>query len=262
MIDIYQTNNSYSIHHEQEDLRDKKTESEVTKTRTDSFKQSILLFIAEMLGPIFIWLLGVLCLYEEEGSENFADAENAGKGVILTIWHGRMLLPIFHMRKRGVVSLVSLHMDGEIITRIVTRLGYVIRRGSPREGSREGFKAILQDLKEGKTVSMFPDGPTGPRHFVHDGVIHLARLTGAPIVPLLFSANRSWRARSWDKFMIMKPFSKAVLCFGEPFFIPRRLTETESLDGYREKIKQKLIALEDKLDLRMNVPTDKSGAES
>jgi lysophospholipid acyltransferase (LPLAT)-like uncharacterized protein len=233
----------------------------VTKTIKYSFKQRITLLIAETLGPIFIWLLGVLCFYKEEGSEHLTNAANAGNGVILTIWHGRMLLPIFHLRKRGIVSLVSLHMDGEIITRIVTRLGYVIRRGSPREGSREGFKAILQDLKEGRIVSMFPDGPTGPRHFVHDGVIHLARLTGAPIIPLLFSSQWNWRAKSWDKFMIMKPFSRAVLSFGEPVFIPRRFSETESLEGYRELIKQKLIAFEEKLDLRMNIPIEQSGAE-
>ncbi len=227
-----------------------------------SVKQKLLLFIAEVFGPIFIRILGFLCFYQEEGREYFENAVSEGNGVILTIWHGRMLLPIFHLRKRGIVSLVSLHMDGEIITRIVTRLGYVIRRGSPRRGSREGFKAILQDLKDGKTVSMFPDGPTGPRHFVHDGVLHLARLTGAPIVPLLFSANRTWRMKSWDKFMIMKPFSRAVLSFGEPISIPRRFAENESLEGYRENIRQELMAFESKLDLLMNIPSDRSGGKS
>ena len=61
--------------------------------------------------------------------------------------------------------------------------------------------------------------------------------------------------------MIMKPFSRAVLSFGEPVFIPRRFSETESLEGYRELIKQKLIAFEEKLDLRMNIPIEQSGAE-
>lgn len=234
----------------------------MAQDRKYSLKQRLLLFTAEIFGPIFIWLLGVLCIYNEEGEEYFTNAVNEGKGVILTIWHGRMLLPIFHLRNRGIISLVSFHFDGEIITRIVTRLGYIIRRGSPREGSREGFKALLQDLKDGKTISMFPDGPTGPQYFVHDGIIHLARLTGAPIIPLLFSANPCWRARSWDKFMIMKPFSRGILCFGKPVYIPRRFADNDSLEECRERIRQTLIDFENNLDLRMKVPIENSRVRS
>jgi len=174
-------------------------------------------------------------------------AGKAGKGVIIALWHGRMLLPVYHLRNRGITALVSLHLDGELIARIVQRLGYTPRRGSPKEGGREGFMAMLRDLKEGRTVAIFPDGPTGPRHSVRDGVLHLARLSGAPIVPISFSANPAWKASSWDKFNVMKPFSRGVITVGEPFTIPRNVAQ-EAIESERNRIKAALTMVEREAD--------------
>ncbi len=216
-------------------------------------KQRFLLLLADRLGPFVIKFFGKSCRYSVEGKSYWDHAIAAKKGVIAALWHGRMLLPIYYHRNDSIVSLVSLHFDGEIITRIVNRLGFVIRRGSPREGGREGFLAILNDLRQGKTVAMFPDGPTGPRHLIHDGVIHLARLTGAPMIPLLFSANPAWRVHSWDRFMIPKPFSRGVIKYGEPFFIPRNLKPGEEFEQKKEEFRNLMIEMEKELDLRMGV---------
>jgi len=191
--------------------------------------------------------MGGLCRYQVVGDEHIQQATTEGKGIIIALWHGRMLLPVYHLRNRGITALVSLHMDGELIARIVERLGYLPRRGSPKEGGREGFMAMLRDLKEGRTVAIFPDGPTGPRHSVRDGVLHLARLSGAPIVPISFSANPAWKARSWDQFTVMKPFSTGVITIGEPFIVPRKLTQ-EDLETEREIIKSALTKVEQQAD--------------
>lgn len=221
----------------------------------------MVLFIAALLGPVLIRTLGFLCRYEVNGQEHFERTRSEGKGLILTLWHGRMLLPVYYLRNRGIVSLVSHHIDGEIITRIVQRLGYVIRRGSPREGGMEGFREMLHDLKAGRVLSIFPDGPTGPRHSIRDGVIHLARLTGAPLVPLVFSAHPSWRAKSWDKYMIMKPFSKGLLQFGEPIYLPRKISREGGLDACREQIRQVMIDMEQALDRQTGVEDIENKAE-
>ena len=176
-----------------------------------------------------------------------------GRGVILTIWHGRMLLLIYHLRSRGIFGLVSSSFDGELIARAVSRLGINIHRGSPREGGNEGFKAMLRELKASKIVTMFPDGPTGPMHKFRDGTLHLARLSGAPIVPVLFSAAPCWQAGSWDKFMVMKPLSKAIIKFGEPIYVSRKFDEDQSLDVYRESIRDQMIELENELDKRIGL---------
>ena len=205
-----------------------------------------------------IRILGVLCRYRIVGEERLFESMKEGRAVIITQWHGRMLLPIYHFRNRGISSLVSLHRDGELITRVVTRLGYVIRRGSPREGGSEGFLSMSRDLKAGKTVSIFPDGPTGPRYNLRDGIIHLARISGAPIFPLSFSASSSWRVRSWDRFMIMKPFSRGIICVGEPVTVPRRIGSDEELAEYRQLIRQALIDVECEADRYMGMVEDVS----
>jgi len=210
------------------------------------------LTLATALGPSLIRLLGALCRYRVVGIEKIEQAEKEGKGVIIALWHGRMLLPVYHLRNRGITALVSLHMDGELIARIVQRLGYLPRRGSPKEGGREGFMTMLKDLKEGRTVAIFPDGPTGPRHTVRDGVLHLARLSGAPVVPISFSANPTWKAKSWDAFAVMKPFSKGIFLVGEPFIVPRKIAQ-EDIERERNRIRDALIAVEEKADAMLNL---------
>ncbi len=212
-----------------------------------------LLKLARMLGPSIILTLGKLCRYKVVNRHYFDEAEAQSKGVIVVLWHGRMLLPIYHHRNSGIASLVSLHKDGEFITQIVQRLGYVIHRGSPKEGGREGFNAVLKDLKSGNTLAMFPDGPTGPRHSIHDGIIHLARLTGAPLIPLLFSAKPCWRVGSWDRFMIMLPLSRAIVKYGEPIYLPRRMSGEAELAQWRDLVRDKMLALEQEIDQQMGV---------
>ncbi len=224
----------------------------IIETERYSTKDRLLINAAELLGPWLIRILGLLCRYDVIGEVNILRAKDEGKGVILAVWHGRMLLPIYHMRKRGIVPLISLHRDGEIITRIAHKLGYAARRGSPKEGGLEGFKAMLKDLRAGKIVAMFPDGPTGPRHSLHDGLLHLARISGAPIVPLSFAADPSWRARSWDRFMIMKPFSRGRVIIHPGFSIPRKIESTET-DSYREQIRQVLISIEKECNQHLGI---------
>ncbi len=213
-----------------------------------SFKQKILLFLIEHIGPLIIRLLGALCRYEVKGIENLTKSENAGNGVIIALWHGRMLLPVYHLRNRQISALVSLHNDGEMIARVIKKLGYITRRGSPKEGGLEGFKEILGDLKRGMTVAIMPDGPTGPRHSVRDGVIHLARLSGAPIVPISFSARPRWVARSWDKFNVMKPFSRGIIIIGNPIIVSRQISGIEGLMATRDEIRRILVEVEEQAD--------------
>jgi hypothetical protein len=94
---------------------------------------------------------------------------------------------------------------------------------------------------------MIPDGPRGPRGVAQPGVIALARFTGCPIVPLSFSATRAWRLRSWDEFLIPKPFSKAVVCFGPPMTVPPAIDRSRQ-ELLRGELEQSLEALTQRAD--------------
>ncbi|MCF7810136.1 lysophospholipid acyltransferase family protein [bacterium] len=217
-------------------------------------KDWLILKLSSLLGPLVIRFFGLSCRFKVEGEDKIFQASEEGKPVILAFWHGRMLLPIYHFRNRGISSLVSYHIDGEAITRTVQRLGYVIRRGSPKLGGREGFFSMLRDLKNGKIVSVFPDGPKGPRHKLKDGVLQLARLSGAVVFPISYSAEKHWLAGSWDRFMILKPLSRALIIVGDPLTVPRKITDDE-VEDYRIKIENALTEVESEVDYRMGVTT-------
>jgi lysophospholipid acyltransferase (LPLAT)-like uncharacterized protein len=65
---------------------------------------------------------------------------------------------------------------------------------------------------------------------VQPGIVHLARLTGAWILPITFSSDRPRFLSSWDRYLTPLPFSGNVVLYGDPFPIGKETTEAEALD--------------------------------
>lgn len=136
--------------------------------------------------------------------------------VIYAVWHGRIVLLPYLYGHRGCCVLASRSRDGEIVSRLVERFGLEPVRGSSTRGGGEALRQLTRQLWRGREVVVVPDGPVGPREVLKSGVIALARLSGAPIVPMAVGASRYWQLRSWDEFRIPKPFARCVMRFGEP----------------------------------------------
>ncbi len=144
-----------------------------------------------------------------------------GGPVIYAIWHGRVLMiPALYGGRRTIHVMASRSRDGELVARFARRFGFETARGSTSRGGSEALRKLARLLRQGREVAIIPDGPLGPRGVVQRGVIALARLTGAPILPLAFSAHPGWRLRSWDEFLIPMPFARSVVCFGAPLSVP------------------------------------------
>jgi len=159
--------------------------------------------------------------------ENLETVNRDGKGAILVTWHGRSLIPANVFMRRGYWALISLSRDGEIQNNIFGRLGYQTIRGSTGRGGVRGALQMARKLKEGGVLTFTPDGPRGPTHKVQPGVILMAEKSGAPIFPIGVSANRRWLAKSWDSYMIPKPFAHAIMLIGEPIYVPPKTTEAD-----------------------------------
>ena len=52
------------------------------------------------------------------------------------------------------------------------------------------------------------------------------------IVPIGVGYNRPWRFKSWDRFAVPKPCSRAKCVTGEPIVVPPKL-RAEQLEPYR-----------------------------
>ena len=186
---------------------------------SDRFK----ITLASMMGWLLIQGLGRLVRIREIGKANYLELEEKGENYIFCLWHGRMLIPIFVQRGRGIVAMVSQHVDGEIIARTVEMLGYKTVRGSSTRGGGEAFREMTVALKKGAYGAMMPDGPRGPRCDFKTGTLTMAQISGAYLVPMTHAADKAWILKSWDRFIIAKPFSKLIIAYGEPVKIPRKL---------------------------------------
>jgi lysophospholipid acyltransferase (LPLAT)-like uncharacterized protein len=162
--------------------------------------------------------------------------------VIYAVWHGRILLLPRLYGRRGSHVLASRSRDGELVARWMTRFGLVPVRGSSTRGGGEALRQLARALREGGEVVVVPDGPTGPREVLKSGVIALARLSGAPIVPTAVGASREWRLRSWDEFRIPKPFARCVVRFGEPIRVPAG-ADRATLEATRKDVEAALQSL-------------------
>lgn len=145
----------------------------------------------------------------------------AGVPAIYVAWHSRLLLLPYLYRGRGLYALVSRSEDGTMIAALMRRFGFVTVRGSSSRGGAHGLRALARAIKAGHSVVVVPDGPRGPREVLKPGAVALAKLTGAPVVPVAVGASSEWRARSWDEFRVPKPFSRCVVRFGEPIRVSR-----------------------------------------
>jgi len=210
-------------------------------------KEKFLLFLASWIGPVLIYLLGRTLRIEWVGMENLNPLREQNKGVVYAFWHGRMLIFTYSHRRRRIHVLISQHRDGEFIARIIHRLGFVSVRGSTTRGGSKALFEMCEKATSGFDVAVTPDGPRGPGFKVHPGVIYIAQRSGMPIFPITNSAENRWILSSWDRFLIPKPFSRAVIMVGKPIYVSAQST-SEELEKKRMELENHLMELTKKAD--------------
>lgn len=201
----------------------------------------ILLWILIPIFSLFIRLLFLSCrVVRLEGAENEKKAiDMSGDRVIYASWHQRLFYQVHRLRNRRVTVMISQSRDGEYIARFVNLLGLRDVRGSSTRGGVDALKDLVRRMRDGANGGMIPDGPTGPPREAKIGTIILGRLTGAPIIPISWGADRCWIFNSWDRFMIPKPFARISYYYGEPIIVPHSARGPE-MEELRKLLDEKL----------------------
>jgi len=180
-------------------------------------------------GTTLIRLLAMTWRMRPENDDAMRSARASGQRVIFTLWHGELLPLLWQHRKEGVAVVISEHRDGEIIAQIAERLGYATVRGSSSRGGSRALIGLMRAIEAGRDGAVTPDGPRGPAHVFAPGAAIAAQRTGAPLVPVRASASRAWRLKSWDRFLIPKPFATVRVSYGPPTMVdaasPREAAE-------------------------------------
>ncbi len=176
---------------------------------------------------------------------------------IYIFWHENILIPL-HLRGHcHLAMLLSQHEDAEILARVAHHMGFDCVRGSTYRG---GAKALWELLERSRNqhLTITPDGPRGPRRQLAQGPVYLASRLQLPLVPMGFGADRPWRANSWDRFAVPRPFSRARAVIGPPISLPPNL-DRSGLECCRQRVERLMNELTDEAETWAMAGTRKAG---
>lgn len=184
--------------------------------------------LAGYLAGYVMKLWGLTLRYEINGKPGVTAPEIAPAPVIFALWHNRIFTmpPIWRStggKGRKSVVLTSASKDGTTLATAMSMFGLGAIRGSSSRRAVSALIGMKKALREGLDVCVTPDGPKGPRYGVQPGVIKIAQATGAEIIPIHIRYSSAWRLKTWDRFVIPKPFSRVSVVFGQPHRIPQEL---------------------------------------
>jgi len=206
-------------------------------------------FLTELFAHLFVVFLRFVCglnrttVTRQDVFDTYAEQGNN----IFVFWHSRLFYLVHYYIRSGVTrrisALVSMSKDGDYGAALARKLRQDAVRGSTSRGARKAIRELTAKAAGGYNLAITPDGPRGPVSTVSEGVIRLAQLTGARIIPVSYDATRKRLLKSWDRFIVVKPFGRVHVAFAEPFQVPRNIT-AEERRRYVERLQQTLSSLD------------------
>lgn len=219
----------------------------MTEDRRDTRARRFRVAAASVVGMLIVRLLGMTWRLRLEGPDHRHTTHESGQGLVLAIWHGELLPLIWYHRNQDIAALISSHADGEIIARIVRSLGYRPIRGSTSRGGARALMEAVGELRRGRDVAFTTDGPRGPRRVSAPGAGVAAAKAGVGVLPMGALVTRAWMFRSWDRFMLPKPFATITVRYAEVI----RPAGGSALDGER------MVGEIDRALLRVSMPDER-----
>jgi lysophospholipid acyltransferase (LPLAT)-like uncharacterized protein len=174
-----------------------------------------------------------------QGKE-YLERQADGPGAIFPVWHDVMLLPMYLFRDRGIGVIVSPSRSGQIAAALWRLYGWPTTWGSTK--GQQGVPALRKGislLRSGQSLGFTPDGPLGPYHRAQPGIVYLAAMSGAPVLPLGVSVSRAWHLPTWDRHVVPQPGARAHLHLGAPIHVPKSAAR-EDTEHWRAEIESAL----------------------
>ena len=192
-------------------------------------------------------MIGFTVRWQSAGDSHLDDILKSGNRAIFTFWHGRIFPATYYWRKRGILVMTSMNLDGEIIAQCIQRFGYGAARGSSSRGGMRALAEMSKLIRQGRDAAFTIDGPRGPRYVAKQGPALLARKTGAAIFCFHISMKRKIQLNSWDHFQIPLPFTPAIVLKAPPIWVPPSASE-EDVRAIHDVMQQTLDDLRQKGD--------------
>lgn len=208
------------------------------------------------LAANYIRLVYYTSRWQVEGFDHVVPLHAAKRAYVGAYWHSRMMLMPHAWLRRApdrplpMRVLISGHRDGQLISRAIAHFKFETITGSKTRGGMGALLALIRSLEAGIHCSVTPDGPRGPRMRVQPGIITLAALSGAPLLPITFAASRCIVLNTWDRFVVALPFTRGLILVGEPFYVAREADEF-AREAARLEFERRMNALTAEADRRV-----------
>ncbi len=191
-----------------------------------TLKQRLALAIVPRIASMVICCLGVTLRYEDVCEPGAVPGDKSPPPAVYAFWHRSLLACAWRFRNLGVSILISRSFDGELIARTVERLGFNAVRGSSSRDGSLGLRGLHRAYLAGHYCAITADGPRGPAMVAKPGVMQLAKLVDSTVGAFYVLPDRAWQLRSWDRFLIPKPFSRVTVAWSRQ--VPGDLPKVQS----------------------------------
>ncbi len=173
--------------------------------------KNILRQVGQIVVPPLVYLLMRIVWFTTSKKFHFLSSVGDEQHVCVC-WHGELFMSPQAYRKihkkHKASAIISSHFDGSLIASTLNLFGIRSLRGSSSKGAKQVLLQAFKSIKSGEEVLITPDGPRGPRHHMSDGAIGIALKSKLPVFVMNYKADNYWQLKSWDKFVIPKPFTK------------------------------------------------------
>ncbi|MBB5720710.1 hypothetical protein FHS72_000314 [Loktanella ponticola] len=188
--------------------------------------------LARVIATLIGWYLR-LCIATSKWDVHGVDAleeELADGPVLCALWHGRLLMIAPHWPRRAG-SLSCLHDTapiGRAAGALQAYFGLQPIEMSARRSNVSASRVVMKRAKEGVSIGITADGPTGPGFAVKDAPLEWARIMQRPIYGYAFATKRHRILKTWDSMIVPLPFTRGAIVFDRlDVAVPRKATDDQ-----------------------------------
>lgn len=202
--------------------------------------------LADKLQNIFYYLIRAYSWtfrLRVENEKPWLDYLQSGGKILLCCWHQQFFSAVRYFKNYAPYHpalMISQSKDGDVIARIAEKTGWHTVRGSSSKDGGPALKDMIAHLLRHGFAGHILDGPRGPAGVVKAGVIRLAQVKGTFVVPIYAAADRAWYFKSWDRFMLPKPFARVTLRYGEMLDLTSKADE-EDFERQRARLQEIML---------------------
>ena len=151
------------------------------------------------------------CSWKYHGEEELKKLQKSESPILICLWHGYFIFPMIYLKRRFSFAKVvsSTHKDSMVLASVLERFGFDLIKGSSTRGAKNVLKKMIKQYKNPQSITVITnDGPKGPPRLAKEGSVLLAHKSKVKIVFISGKSSGFWRLKTWDRFILPKPFSK------------------------------------------------------